>query len=98
MTTNHTVISAPMSYSGSLARTKNWLWNNKPAAIKYGIGLWAIPLIIIMWWALICIWYISFGIFLIPYRLIRRGGRKRKREERMHAELLQAMNNHQKQG
>ena len=30
-------------------------------------------------WVIVLGWYLIFGIFLIPYRLIRRGSRKRKR-------------------
>jgi hypothetical protein len=37
----------------------------------------------LVWWALAVCWYcvfLIFGIVLIPYRLLRRGARKRKQE------------------
>jgi hypothetical protein len=39
----------------------------------------------------IVVWYLIFGILLIPFRLLRRGARKRKRETRMHEETLEAI-------
>jgi uncharacterized membrane-anchored protein len=42
-------------------------------------------------WAFVLIWYIIFGIWLIPYRLIRRSQRKAKRDRLRHQELLDAV-------
>ena len=44
-----------------------------------------------IWWSVIVLWYLAFGLFLAPYRLVRRGSRKRKRETRMHRETLEAI-------
>jgi len=86
-----TVVAAPMSLAGSTGRTLNLLWHDRPPGVKFGIGLWAIPMILTSWWVAIAFWYVFFGIFLIPYRLLRRGSRKRKREARMHSETLKAI-------
>ena len=72
-----------MSFSGSWRRTRNAL---RPLALFLLVG---IPLIA-CWWALIACWYVVFGVFLVPYRLIRRGSRKRKLADARHRELMDA--------
>jgi hypothetical protein len=42
-------------------------------------------------WAFITAWYLVWGIFLVPYRILRRGSRKRKRQALQHREMLQAV-------
>jgi hypothetical protein len=91
------VIQAPMSYVGSrrrlwrlprLSRDATAAWH--PAAritllaAVYVVVLAAIPVA----WAIITGWYLLFSVLLVPYRLVRRGSRKRKLEERRHRELL----------
>lgn len=39
-------------------------------------------------WSFVLIWYIIFGIWLIPYRLIRRSQRKAKRDRLRNQEPL----------
>lgn len=80
-----------MSFAGSAGRTMNLLWHDKQPAVKFGIGLWAVPLVLAAWWFAIVGWYIMFGLLLVPYRLLRRGSRKRKREARMHEQTLKAI-------
>lgn len=88
---SRTVVAAPMSFAGSAGRTLNLLWHEKTPVIKFGIGLWLVPLILFAWWSAIVLWYAIFGLLLAPYRLLRRGSRKRKREARMHEETLRAI-------
>ncbi|MEY4648496.1 MAG: hypothetical protein RL009_912, partial [Actinomycetota bacterium] len=85
------IIAAPMSFAGSLGRTLNWLWNGKELWFKLAIGWWAVMFVVMMWWMCIFLWYCVFGIFLVPYRLVRRGARKQKIEERRHKEMLEAI-------
>jgi len=85
------VIAAPMSFVGSAGRTMNLFWHDKSPVVKFGIGLLAIPLIVLVWWMLIAVWYVVFGLLLVPFRLLRRGARKRKRETRMHEQTLEAI-------
>lgn len=82
------VVSAPMSFSGSAART--WkittvdnLW------LKLLLIPLAIALICIIWF-MVVLWYMLFGLWVVPYRLIRRGSRKNKRDQLRHRELLEA--------
>jgi len=83
------VIEAPMSFTGSAKRA--WKLTKIETA-------WAKPLVIIgvisliaIWWMLIAGWYVIFGIILVPYRLIRRSGRKQKLAQARHDEMLQAI-------
>ena len=85
------VIAAPMSFTGSAGRVINLFWRGKSILIKLGIGSWAIPVILGIWWLLVISWYAIFGIFLIPFRLLRRGARKRKRGTLRHGEILAAI-------
>jgi uncharacterized membrane-anchored protein len=90
MDASRTVVAAPMSFAGATGRTTNMLWHGRPIAVKV-IAVAAVPSILVLWWIAIVVWYGAFGLILAPYRLIRRGSRKRKREGRMHKETLQAI-------
>ena len=88
------VISAPTSFSGSAARIWKITATNN-VALKWFV-LIPIALCIIMFaWMLVSMWYIIifglFGIFVIPFRLLTRSGRKRKRNALQHRELLEAI-------
>lgn len=86
------VVSAPMSFHGSAARIwKITRYGGDSAWAAFGIGALAAILILFAWCTVLC-WYVIFGLLLVPYRLIRRGQRKRKLEEARHRELLEAVN------
>lgn len=82
------VLSAPMSFHGSAVR----IWK---LTDRKGVAKWiAIPValvIILMVWCAVLVWYAVFGILLVPYRMLRRGSRKRKMESLRHRELLGAV-------
>jgi len=90
MDASRTVIAAPMSFAGAVGRTTNLLWHDRPTAVKV-VAVVGVPAILVVWWSAIVIWYLVFGLVLAPYRLVRRGSRKRKREGRMHQETLRAI-------
>ena len=80
-----------MSFTGSAQRLWKFtrscpanVWAS--AAIYTGVVL----LIGVMWMAVLC-WYFIFGLWLVPYRLIRRGQRKRRMQELRHREMLTMM-------
>ena len=78
------VVEAPMSFTGSAKR----IWKLTDA------NGWLIPvavLLILAAWAIVAAWYLFFGLLLVPYRLIRRGGRTRKRQALQHREVLSAI-------
>jgi hypothetical protein len=84
------VIAAPFSLAGSAERiwplTRRTTHPYKRAALI----VLTVTLIALVW-AGICVWYLMWGLFLVPYRLIRRGQRKRQREALQHRETLAAI-------
>lgn len=88
------VIAAPMSFAGSAQR----IWkltrmsSSTPAVIA--LGTLAVTMIGLAW-VLVACWYVLtfvlLGVIFIPYRLLRRGSRKRKRQALQHREQLAAM-------
>lgn len=82
------VVQAPMSYAGSAKR----LWratHDRGAAVRWLVVIPLVLAMIALAWVAVTAWYVVFGLLLVPYRLIRRGSRKRKLEDRRHRELLE---------
>jgi uncharacterized membrane-anchored protein len=81
MNSEHYTLESPTSFAGSARRI--WLIDR---ATWYK---WlAVVILIPLAWSFVLCWYLFFGIWLIPYRLIRRSQRKRKLEDMRHRELL----------
>jgi hypothetical protein len=80
------VVSAPMSYAGSAHR----LWRG-PALVRW---LVMVPVIGVVWVG-VTGWYLLFGILVVPYRLVRRGSRRRKRDGLRHREIIDAARTNQ---
>jgi hypothetical protein len=85
----HIIVSAPLSFHGSATR----IWRPLSARAqgsKYD-WLWYSLAVVLVALAWVCVlsWYVVFGLLVVPYRLIRRGQRKRKLEEARHRELLE---------
>lgn len=86
MKSEQIVVSAPMSFDGSTRR----LWKLTENEPKW---LW-VPMVVVAIgtaWCAIVLWYMAFGLMLVPYRLLRRGSRKRKVEAERHREMMQAI-------
>lgn len=83
------MIQSPLSFAGSGARIWKLTRLTSNGAGRVGLILVALVLLAIAW-LFVAVWTIVFGILLIPYRLIRRGGRKRKRDDLRHREMLEA--------
>lgn len=82
------IVEAPMSFTGSARRI--WrITNHENNIARFFLILLAITLVTVAW-SFVFAWYLVFGIFLIPYRMVRRSSRKRKRDEMRHREVLQA--------
>ena len=81
-------VSAPMSFSGSAKRILN-------VSDNIFIRLFLLYPAILVAWCFVACWYILFGLLLVPYRLVRRGSRKRKLADARHQETLQAIQNSQ---
>lgn len=88
------VVAAPMSFAGSAARL--WRFARYPAgggwqaAARIGTGFLAV-MAIMFTWMLILAWYCMWGLLLVPYRLVRRGQRREKRDRLRHEETLRAL-------
>lgn len=83
------VVSAPLSFHGSAAR----IWKiTKTATGAAQAGLIALAiLLVVLAWSFVLTWYMVWGLWLVPYRVIRRGSRKRKVDALRHRELIAAM-------
>jgi uncharacterized membrane-anchored protein len=78
-----------MSFSGSAKRI--WkMTDQKNQWVRYLLMVVAATLIAIAW-CVVAVWYVIFGLLLVPYRLIRRGGRMEKKRALQHREQLEAL-------
>ncbi|MFW6033825.1 MAG: hypothetical protein ACOC9R_01710 [bacterium] len=80
-------VAAPLSYTGSKQR----LWNigrDAHPALRWSVLVPLLVAAIILVWTVVTVWYMVFGLLLVPYRLIRRGSRKKKLDDRRHREML----------
>jgi hypothetical protein len=83
------ILDAPMSFTGMTKRTLRFSrrhpcqhWWSKTLATT-GLALW-----LTLAYTMILAWYLTFGLLLVPYRLIRRSQRRDEQRRRQHAELL----------
>jgi Flp pilus assembly protein TadB len=87
------VISAPLSFAGSAQRIWKMTDVENPF-LKFLLALIAIVFVVFAWMFVACwyfVMYVLFGILFIPWRLLRRGSRKRKQERLRHREVLDAI-------
>jgi Flp pilus assembly protein TadB len=85
-----------MSYVGSARRVaalvrRKGAANPGVAAVAWGLGLLAILVL----WAVVTGWYgvalLLFGVFMIPYRFMRRSARKQEHLQQVQLATMQAM-------
>jgi hypothetical protein len=81
------IINAPMSYAGSAQRIMRLRRRAHSSGATVAVTVLAIVLILLAW-AIVTFWYLFWGIWLVPYRILRRGARKRKAEAQRHRELM----------
>jgi hypothetical protein len=84
------VVSAPLSYTGSAARIWKLTGLVENLGPRIALGVAAVILILGAW-CFVTAWYLTWGLLLVPYRFIRRGSRKRKREALQHRETIAAI-------
>jgi uncharacterized protein DUF1707 len=80
------IINAPMSYAGSAQRIMRIRGDSESGKLV-AMTVLAILLVLAVW-LLVTAWYLVWGLWLVPYRLLRRGARKRKAEALRHRELM----------
>jgi uncharacterized protein DUF1707 len=81
------ILSAPMSYSGSAARIMRIRRRANSERQLTAYTVLAVSLVVVVW-ACVTVWYLMWGVLLIPYRLLRRAARRRKLEAMRHRELM----------
>jgi Domain of unknown function (DUF1707) len=81
------IISAPMSYTGSARRIMRIRHRAEGDGSRVGIAVLAVLLVLVVW-VFVTVWYLVWGIWLVGYRVVRRGSRKRRVEAMRHRELL----------
>jgi hypothetical protein len=85
------IINAPMSFAGATQRAMRMRETAPDGPARWLLTAAVVLLVLPLWWGVILVWYVFFSIFLIPYRLLRRGARKRKAEALRHQEMLDAV-------
>jgi uncharacterized membrane-anchored protein len=87
------IVEAPMSWTGATKRIwraeRGWEAKTDETGLVYAAVILA-AVVTALAWVTILAWYLVFGIFLIPYRVVRRGQRSRKRDELRHREMVAA--------
>lgn len=81
------IINAPLSYAGSAQRIMRIRRRANAGGTIFAITVLAV-LLVLLAWAFVTAWYVAWGLWLVPYRLLRRGARKRKAEAMRHRELM----------
>jgi len=81
------IINAPMSYAGSAQRIMRLRRQADGGGKLVAMTTLAIVLVLVVW-VVVTAWYLTWGLLLVPYRLLRRGARKRKAEAFRHRELM----------
>lgn len=99
------IVQAPLSFTGSTKRILRLSEPNRVFAMRNVVGPWwkgillvlldglivlTVALFLFLAWVFDATWYLIFGILLVPYRLIRRSDRNRKRDALQHREMLDA--------
>ena len=85
------VVQAPMSFVGSARR----IWRMTQREDQWQVPATVLALVVIpLAWSVIVAWYLVFGIFVIPWRLLRRGQRQRKQDALRQREVLNAVMTH----
>jgi hypothetical protein len=85
------VIAAPLSFAGSTTRIRNRVEEVPDGPVKIWVVIPAAVLFLLVAWAFILCWYLLWGLWLVPYRLFRRGQRKREVAELRHREFMTAV-------
>jgi hypothetical protein len=81
------IINAPMSYAGSAQRIFRLRRRAHSDGARAAVTVLAVVLVLLAS-AVVTVWYLVWGIWLVPYRFLRRGARKRKAEALRHRELM----------
>lgn len=82
------VIQSPMSFVGSTRRIWKITRVGNPI-VRWALAVPAAVILLAFAWIVVAAWTLLFGIFLVPWRLLRRGSRRRKQDALRHREILE---------
>lgn len=88
------IINSPMSFAGAWQRSfrlRRFRVLPGPMLLSQVVTTYAAVQLVVVWWLAIIAWYLLFGLLLVPYRLLRRGARKRRAEALRHREVMAAL-------
>lgn len=92
LASENVIINSPMSFAGSAQRIMR-MRRRWPALLAVAV------LLVVLAWVAVAAWYVIafflLGLITVPYRLLRRGARKRKAEALRHREVLAALDRDQ---
>jgi hypothetical protein len=88
--------AAPLSYVGSTRRIVSWASGTERRSPAFAVLTWVLASIaLVLVWTFLLIWYVIifglFGVFVIPYRLVRRSQRKSTHVQQTSLATQQAM-------
>lgn len=88
--------AAPLSFVGSTSRIVDWARSAAQRNPRAAVPIWILASLgMIVAWAVVACWYVIifglFGVFVIPWRLMRRGNRKELHTQQTALATQQAM-------
>ena len=88
--------SSTMSFVGSARRVSAWAQSRAGTEQPKAALVWTAAVLgIALMWSLVAMWYVVvwglFGIILLPFRILTRGGRRREALQRAQLATTQAM-------
>lgn len=69
-----------MSFTGSARRLWGPVRRSSSGTVKVLLGV-LMATVIVLVWAGVAGWYLVFGLLVVPWRVLRRGQRRKKRED-----------------
>ena len=84
------IIQSPMSFVGSARRIWKITQLTDNTWGRLGLQVLAVALISVAW-MFVAAWLLTWGLLVVPWRLLRRGQRRRKQERLRHEETLRAV-------
>ena len=88
------IVEAPLSFTGAAKRINKL--NNPDQNLPVKILVRSLTIFLVaLAWTFIIGWYLLWGLWIVPFRLLRRSSRKQKRDNLRHQEMLNAIQNKQ---
>jgi fatty acid desaturase len=79
--TEPVIVSSPLSFTGSARRLWRPVRRATTPAAKVGLGTLVVFALLLVWTFIVC-WYLLWGLWVVPWRLLRRGQRRQKAYDR----------------